>query len=201
MKKILAIILSLVILSNLTFSVALAQTPETSLSENKSTSLKSKLKPKQKNTKLTDKEKQIESLEKEISKIKNMSDKDYKWNKFESNLKKFFTYIGIVGIFFEAFFVGYLQGLVDCEGKIREISSKNAIETNKLQKLNDNLSLKLDFFKDNTDFLCNLTSDLYSSAHLCNLPDESFYDRYDLFAFKKDLQAPKSYCDWIKNGF
>ena len=36
MKKILAIILSLVILSNLTFSVALAQTPEVRVSENKS---------------------------------------------------------------------------------------------------------------------------------------------------------------------
>ena len=60
MKKILAIILSLVILSNLTVSVALAQEPKVSLSESKSNILKSMLEPEQKNTKLTDKEKQIE---------------------------------------------------------------------------------------------------------------------------------------------
>ena len=122
MKKILAIILSLVILSNLTVSVALAQEPKVSLSESKSNILKSMLEPEQKNTKLTDKEKQIESLKKEIHKIENMSDKDYRWNKFKSILKTFFTTY-LIGF---ATFMGGYKGFT-------ESSIKNAYEKGKIE--------------------------------------------------------------------
>lgn len=101
MKKILAIILSTVVLANLTLGVTFAQEPATSVINEVNQEINNDV-PKtendtQKSKKLNPKEKKIDLLKQELQKFEKMSDKDYKWYQFWRKFKIGSIFIVITG--------------------------------------------------------------------------------------------------------